>query len=380
MFEVLTELDRLGEVAASPAQRILLTAGALALVIVVLVRLRQLQGWFSRHVRPISADVMTTIVVAAVTLVAAGIVLGTWGQVEEIQGIAAEFEISGDALARVAFSLILLVGTYILTRFVRRLIHDVLNNTPTVTDHQREVTYRVTQVIIWAIAVVVVLGVWIDDLSGLLIGAGVLGVVLGMAAQKTLGAIVAGFVLMFARPFEIGDWIEVEDYEGVVSDISIVNTRIQSFDGEYVIVPNDVVSSNVVINRSKRGRLRIEVEVGVDYTDDVDHACELAREAVENLEEALSAPKPRVVTKRFDDSSVVLGVRYWIDRPTARRRAAARAAGVEAIKTAFEEGDVKIPFPQRELSGRAETGGFQHAAAEESDADEPARPPQEDDD
>ncbi len=86
-----------------------------------------------------------------------------------------------------------------------------------------------------------------------------------MAARQTLGSLLAGFMLMFARPFEIGDWVEIEEKEGIVTDISIVNTRIQTFDGEYVMIPNDTVGGSTIVNRSRKGRLRLEVDVGIDY-------------------------------------------------------------------------------------------------------------------
>jgi small-conductance mechanosensitive channel len=164
---------------------------------------------------------------------------------------------------------------------------------------------------------------------------------------------------MFSRPFEIGDWVEVGDHEGIVTDITIVTTRMQTFDGEYVMIPNDVVSSESVINRSRKGRLRIEVDVGVDYAADPREAAETARDAVRGLDNVLRVPTPQAVVKEFADSAVVLGVRVWIDNPSARRMWRTRTAVVSAVKTAFDEEGIKIPFPQRELMGREESGGLQ---------------------
>jgi small-conductance mechanosensitive channel len=211
---------------------------------------------------------------------------------------------------------------------------------------------------------------WEVDLSGLLVGAGFLGIVVGMAARQTLGALLAGFVLMFSRPFEIGDWVEIDDEEGIVTDISIVNTRIQTFAGEYVMIPNDIVSGRKIVNKSRKGRLRIEVEVGVDYEADVERAADVAKEAMKGLDEILSVPTPQVVLKEFGDSAVVLSLRFWIDKPSARRQWRARTAVIESVKAAFDSEGIKIPFPQRELTGREESGGFELAG--ERSAPEPA--------
>lgn len=82
----------------------------------------------------------------------------------------------------------------------------------------------------------------------------------------------------------------------------------------------------------------------------------MAQAAVEELDEVLSVPKPQVVAKQFGDSAVVLGVRPWIDRPSARRRWRARTAAIGAIHEAFADENITIPFPQRELSGREQSG------------------------
>ncbi|WP_265108079.1 mechanosensitive ion channel family protein [Halosolutus halophilus] len=369
MTVVLTGLDWLSETIDSQPLRLAVTFAAVGFLVAVLLFSRWLQAWLNERTRPLYSDIVTMAVLTAGCVVSLGVVVGVWGQTETLQTTYQNYGLDSNAIARSIVTFILLVATFIVTRFVRRVIAEILGSAAAVTDHQREVTHRLSQVIIWSVALVVILGVWVDDLGGLLVGAGFLGIVVGMAARQTLGTMLAGFVLMFARPFEIGDWIEIEDEEGIVTDISIVNTRLKSFDGEYIMIPNDVIASSTVTNRSKRGRLRIEVEVGVDYGTDVDRAAALAEDAVGDIDLVLDAPSPGVVAKTFGDSAVVLGVRFWIDRPSARRHWRARTAAINAIKRAFEDEGVKIPYPQRELSGRAETGGFRIADGPEDAID-----------
>ncbi|WP_166035598.1 mechanosensitive ion channel family protein [Halorussus pelagicus] len=264
-------------------------------------------------------------------------------------------------------ALAVLAGAYIATGFVKRAIDRLVDGHDTISEHQSEIVYRVSQLTVYVSAVAIILGLWNIDLSGLLVGAGFLGIVVGMAARQTLGALLAGFVLMFSRPFEIGDWVEIDGEEGIVTDISIVNTRIQTFAGEYVMIPNDIVSGEKIINKSRKGRLRIEVEIGVDYEADVEQASELAKTTMKDLDEVLTVPTPKVVLKEFGDSAVTLVLRCWIDKPSARRQWRARTAIIESVKAAFDREGVKIPYPQRELTGRQESGGFRLA----SDADLP---------
>lgn len=277
-------------------------------------------------------------------------------------------------LTRVIVSVALLVGVYVLTGVLQEFVHDFVREQTTVTEHQTELAFRTFQVSLYVLVAIVVLGIWRVNLGGLLIGAGFLGIVVGLAARQTLGSLIAGFVLMFSRPFEIGDWVSIGDREGIVTEISIVNTRIQTFDGEYAMIPNDLVASTEIINRTRKGRLRLHVEVGIDYATDIERAMEVTKKSVRELDEVLTVPQPDVVVTEFGNSAVVLDIRFWIDNPSARRRWRAQNAVIQAVKSAFDREGIKIPFPQRELSGRAETGGFRIADTEVRHAERPQDP------
>jgi len=298
----------------------------------------------------------------ALVLTGAGLALVVlWGLGDELMRTLVEFNVVIQQGLTVLVAVSILGGAYLATNFANRAIDRLAEDHDTITEHQSEIVYRVSQVLVYVVAVAIILGMWNVDLSGLLVGAGFLGIVVGMAARQTLGSLLAGFVLMFSRPFEIGDWVEIADEEGIVTDISVVNTRIQTFDGEYVMIPNDLVSGQKILNKSRKGRLRLEIEVGVDYEADVQRAAELAKEATKDLDEIMKVPAPKVVVKQFGDSSILLGLRVWIDKPSARRRWRARTTVIQSVKAAFDREGVKIPFPQRELAGREESGGFRVA-------------------
>ena len=294
--------------------------------------------------------------VALVTAVGVVFLVGVWGLLDLLESA---YESLGLAAlgGKFVLSFVLLAGAYGFSGFFGRLIRE-MTGSDRVTEHQREVAYRVTQVALYSLAGLLIIALFTADLGSLLVGAGFLGIVVGMAARQTLGAGLAGFVLMFSRPFEIGDWVEIGDKEGIVTHISLVNTQLQTFDGEYVMLPNDHVSGSPITNRTRKGRLRVEVEVGVDYDADPDRAAAVAVDAVSDLEEARNVPTPQAVLKEFADSAVLLGVRFWIDNPSARAMWRARTAAISAVKDAFEDEGLKIPFPQRELAARSEAGGF----------------------
>jgi small-conductance mechanosensitive channel len=298
---------------------------------------------------------------AVSVLVTAGgglLVIGVWGLTEPLVAAFEAYQLGPETVVNVVLAVVILAVAYGATDLVGRVTRELTESRQAISEHQREILYRLSQVSLYVVAGSVVLGLWGVNLGGLLVGAGFLGIVVGLAARQTLGALLAGFVLMFSRPFEIGDWVEIGDHEGIVTDITIVTTRMQTFAGEYVMIPNDVVSAESVVNRSRKGRLRVEVDVDIDYEADPTHAAEVARDAVSGLDAVLRVPTPQVVVKRFAESSIVLGVRVWIDNPSARRKWRTRTAVVGAVKEAFDREGVKIPFPQRELTGREEAGGF----------------------
>ncbi|ADJ15230.1 mechanosensitive ion channel family protein [Halalkalicoccus jeotgali] len=242
---------------------------------------------------------------------------------------------------------------YLLIRFANRSI-DQLQRTSSLTKHQSEVAYHVSDIGIALGTMTLVLTLWGVDLTNIFIGAGAITAIVGLAARETLAAVLAGFILLFSRPFRVGDWIEVKDHSGIVKDVTIFNTKIQTFSDEHVLVPNDIITESDLTNLSRNDQLRVEVEVGIDYETDVHYAREVVVEAVEDLDSIRSSPDPHVIAKRFADSSILLEVRVWIGEPTMRRRWNARTDAIEAIKDAFDREGITIPYPQRVQSARGD--------------------------
>jgi small-conductance mechanosensitive channel len=311
------------------------------------------------------------------TLVVVGFLalLIVWGLVDVVLTVVQFIDVSLDLVIQLLVTFGLLLVAYVAMRLLADVVEQFSEGADRVTDHQQEIILRVGNLGVTAFAITALLTLWGIDLSGLLVGAGFLGIVVGLAARQTLGSMIAGFVLMFSRPFTIGDWVAVGDNEGIVTDITIMNTRLKNFDGESIIMPNDTVSNRPITNRSEQGHLRIRIDVGVDYESDPEHAEDVALEAIAEVDSVALAPPPQVVPKSFGDSAIILELRFWIDRPTPPRRWRATTAVIHAVKEAFEREGIKIPYPQRELSGRAETGGFRvHGSASDVDTPEEVEP------
>jgi len=277
-------------------------------------------------------------------------VLTLWGRFELVVAVLPVAENAVRVGGQVVASAVLLGGAYVVSDVVETYVAELSADSDRITAHQEQLLTRLVQVGLLVLAAITVLGIWGVNLGGLLVGAGFLGIVLGMAARQTLGSLIAGFVLMFARPFEIGDWVEIGSEEGFVTDITIMNTHMRNFDGEYVVVPNDLVANQAITNRSREGRLRIHMEVGIGYDDDPDEASEIAEEVLTDVGVIANNPRPYAIPSGFGDSAILLDLRFWIDPPTPQARWRSKALVVERIQERFADAGISIPYPQRTVS------------------------------
>lgn len=285
------------------------------------------------------------------------VLLLVWGYVQLARDIANLFIEISPQVGQIGGTILLLVVLVLGADLVKSRIRGLSEESDRVGEHEESVLIRVTNLTIVVTVGIALLSLWIENLGSLLVGAGFLGIVFGMAARQILAAAFAGFVLMFSRPFEVGDWVEIGEAEGTVMDISLMHTHLRSFDGESVIIPNDEVEASTVINRTDRGRLRLDVDVGVEYATDLDDAQAVALEAVESVENVLDIPSPEVIEVEFGDSAVLLRLRFWIDNPSARRKWQTRANVINAVKGAFDDAGIEIPLPQREVRGDVAPAG-----------------------
>lgn len=336
--------------------QVLGTAAVFLTLAVSVLLIRKVAPSLLERFDDMTVETVRAAVITTLATVAGLLLVVIWQATDQLLVVIGIFEFGREDIIRVVFSVVLIGIAYTLTRASKRTIRRLAVERGVITRHQQGVIHHVIQSGVYLIAATAVLALWRIDISNLLLGAGFLGIVLGLAARQTLGSVLAGFVVLFSRPFKLGDWVEIGDHEGVVQDISIVNTRLKTPADEVVMVPNDLVTSTEVINRSRIGRHRVDVDVGVDYDTDMDRAAEVAEEVLADAKHVLDRPTPRVVLTEFGDSSVVFRLQFWIDNPSVRRMWRAKSEVIEGLKAAFEREGIKIPFPQQVLSPRGEDG------------------------
>ncbi|WP_458189373.1 mechanosensitive ion channel family protein [Haladaptatus sp. NG-WS-4] len=341
-----------------PEVRVLLSTFLLVVLVFVVWLLWKVAPRLKQYVNPRLVDVVLFAVTGVVAVLVGQYALSLWADAEPaVQEVDVFSRITATGL-RIAITFGVIAAAYVGSGMLIRFVERFTTRTREITSHQTEVITRLVEVAVYIFAGLLLLSVWRVDVRALLLGAGFLGIIIGLAANEPLSALIAGFTLMFSRPFEIGDWIEIEEDEGIVTDITLFMTRIETFSGKFVVVPNDVVSSNTITNYGRKGRLRLELTVGVDYGTDLQHAMDVAERAMADQSTVLEVPRPSAVLTEFGESAILIELRFWIDRPSSRRQWRAISAVIAAVKSAYDREGIKIPFPQREVATREETGGF----------------------
>ncbi|MGB7442783.1 MAG: mechanosensitive ion channel family protein [Coleofasciculaceae cyanobacterium] len=185
-------------------------------------------------------------------------------------------------------------------------------------------------------------------LGDIIAALGLGSVAIGFAFQDIFKNFLAGVLLLLQEPFRINDQVIIEGYEGTVEQIDIRTTQIRTYKGERVLLPNSTVFTSAVQVRTAYGKRRTDLGVGVDYNTPLPKAKEILQETVSTIEGILSEPEPEMDLVNFGDSSIDFVVRYWTKSQQAEVRRVQTKA-IIAIKKAFDQADINIPYPIRTL-------------------------------
>jgi potassium efflux system protein len=186
------------------------------------------------------------------------------------------------------------------------------------------------------------------DLSNIALIFGALSVGIGFGLQHVVSNFVSGIILLVQRPIKTGDWIVVGDQQGYVRRISVISTEIQTFDAAAVIVPNSTMLSSQVVNWHLHNKLgRVIVRVGVSYDSDPEQVRTVLLACAEENADLLKRPAPQVVFREFGESSLEFELRFFLREIDELLRVSSDLRF--AIKKAFAEAGIGIPYPQRDL-------------------------------
>lgn len=172
------------------------------------------------------------------------------------------------------------------------------------------------------------------------------GLAAGLALQGSLANFAGGVLILLVKPFKVGDYIIQGNLEGTVSEIQLIYTFLLTPDNRKVVIPNGSLADNSLINVTAQEKRRLDIDVGISYTADLKKAKEVGMKLLEQEERILKEEERQVVVSELADSAVVLKLRFWV---TPEDYWNTKWDMTEAVKLAFDENGIEIPFNQMDV-------------------------------
>lgn len=255
-----------------------------------------------------------------------------------------------EMLPNFALALLVLVVFYVIGKLIRNFVRTLLEKA---TTNKTVIDLAETVMSILIIGIGMFFALSILNLDGtvtsLLAGAGIIGLALGFAFQDIAANFISGVLLSIRHPFGIGDIIKSNDYYGTVQKLNLRNTIIKTPQGQIVYIPNKVVYENPFTNYTKNYERRIDLSCGISYGDDLEKVKKVTLDAISGIENRDQDRDVEFFFTEFGDSSINFVVRFWVSFTKNPDYWDPQSEAIMALKKAFDENDVMIPFPIRTL-------------------------------
>jgi potassium efflux system protein len=249
------------------------------------------------------------------------------------------------------FAVLILFLTLILTRLGRYIIAEKMFVESDLEPGLQDSITTISIYVMWGFGVILALSILGVSTTSLAVVFGALGIGLGFGLQTIFNNFISGIILLFERPIQVGDAVEVQGIWGTVKKINVRATVVQSFDKASLIIPNSEFISSQVTNWSFKERsLRRKVNVGVAYGSDIELVRQTLLEITDQTKNVLKKPKPDVIFDDHGDSALIFTLRYW----TTVDYYYTTSTDIRfAIDRLFRERNIEIAFPQRDLHIRS---------------------------
>ena len=236
----------------------------------------------------------------------------------------------------------LIVGIWFSSR-ISVWIKDTLVNVDKLDPTLPPVAGSVIRYALLVVTIVAVLAQFGVNTTSIIAVLGAAGLAIGLALQGTLSNVAAGVMLLFLRPFKVGNWIEAANVSGTVREIGLFTTTIDTFDNVYISIPNSTIWSSTIINHSRYNTRRMDIDIGVSYDANIDFVLETLLTLADD-KRVLKKPSPQGLVVSYGDSSIIVRLRlyaknnvYWGLYWDLMKK----------TKSVLDEAKIEIPFPQR---------------------------------
>lgn len=295
---------------------------------------------------------MTLLVTPLLVLFLIYSLLTLWGMpgafmLQAVKKLVFGFKVGGINISLISIVtglLVFLISLTLVKMMKNRLSNNLLNriNMDEGIKHSLISGFSFTGFIISAILAIVAMGV---DLSNLAVIAGALSVGIGFGLQDVIKNLVSGIILLFERPFKVGDWVLIGGEEGKIKQINIRSTEVETFNKASVIIPNATLISSSLTNLTHGNNWqRQTIAVGVSYDSDAEQVTKLLLECARSCKKVMKVPAPYVLFKNFGESSLDFELRIYVSDIWS-----GWSAGSDVryeILRRFREANINIAYPQ----------------------------------
>lgn len=243
-------------------------------------------------------------------------------------------------------AIVLLVVGWTVAGWIRRVIRRTLDSVPVLDETLKPLIANLVRYAVLIFVLIAVLNQFGVQTTSIIAVLAATGLAIGLALQGMLANVASGVMLLFLRPFNVGEYVEAGGIAGTVAEIGLFNTEIKSSAGPGLVVPNSKIWDGPITNFSRNPTRRFDIAVGIGYDDDIDGAMALLKGLLTGDDRVLDDPEPLVVVQELGDSAVIINLRAWT-------RSGDYGATVwdlnKEIITELQATGYSIPFPQRDV-------------------------------
>jgi small conductance mechanosensitive channel len=255
-----------------------------------------------------------------------------------------------DLAVNLSSALVLVIVGWIIASWAQRAVRRGLGRVQNLDRTLVSVFAGAVRYFILITVLIMVLGRFGVQTASILAALGAVGLGIGLALQGTLSNIASGVMLLFLRPFRVGDYVSANGHDGTVEEIGLFTTEMTTFDGVYQSVPNSAIWGGQIINYTRNPTRRNDILVGISYRDDIERAQSVLGEVLRSdarvLQGADAPTEPEVLVRELADSAVTLDLRFWTSTDDYWP---ANFELRKAAKEALDASGITIPYPQRDL-------------------------------
>ncbi|MGD9080313.1 MAG: mechanosensitive ion channel family protein [Desulfobacterales bacterium] len=244
---------------------------------------------------------------------------------------------------QVIYAIIILVIGLIIARWLGNMITKVCESRNLDITLSRFLG-NVVRLIALAFVLIIVLGKFGIAMTPFIAAIGAVAFGSSLALAGLLSNYGAGLSIIITRPFVVGDTIVIQGVSGVVEEVGLAATILSTEDGEQITIPNKHIVGEILVN-SFENKV-VEMSIGISYDDDAQKAIDTIQKALQKIPDIVAEPAPQIGIEAFADSSVNIGMRYWV--PTKQYFQTMYQTNL-AVYNALEQAGITIPFPQRDV-------------------------------